>query len=372
MKENLTSDSRIRNSSSHILIYLGGEGFIQGFILDLTTDELQALSRVPLEGRSPGWFAFDKTTSSIFVADERGSHLSVFTLDRRTGSLNPKHDFEFLPRTVHISLGRRKDRTAAGPPDAYLDIYAASYELGKFARYELTSNGTLKEKRTFNFSSGAHTHSSAVDGKQGLVFVANKDEDRIVIYRSEPELMKIGEINTFDPRLLMFDSVTSLLYSVSEADEGESEVKIFAVRNEDCEVRELGCFKMSLRGSGLATDHVHGHVAASVREHGKEGVWLLPITKDGRFDINRKRVFIPVAGEEARSLDLANSGRHIVVTCNSASNENDLYIYKVDYESAAKSDQRTGAIFKKASLIHAVNAGSSRFQSQLVIDVSEN
>ncbi|RYZ76306.1 MAG: hypothetical protein EOP05_05415 [Proteobacteria bacterium] len=57
-------------------------------------------------------------------------------------------------------------------------------------------------------------------------------------------------------------------------------------------------------------------------------------------------------------------GRYIVVTCNSASNENDLYIYKADFDA--------GGGFQKATLLHAVDAGSSHYQSHLVIDLTES
>ncbi|RYZ76307.1 MAG: hypothetical protein EOP05_05420 [Proteobacteria bacterium] len=281
MTEILSAKSNHQSQSCRSLIYLGGDGFIQGFILDHGSDQLRPLPRIPFEGRKPGWFAFDRKTLAVFVADEGGSQLTELTLNPETGSLTPKNLFKFLPQAVHLSLATS---------DGELELFGASYELGRFSRYRYSQESNqaqVIEQQTVSFSSEAHTHSSAVDEKQGLVFVANKDENRIVVFARweapETDLKEIGEIKTGNPRLLVFDSVTSHLYMVSEADEGASEVKIFNVRYDQSEtdsasgrnfhVEELGSFKMGPRGSGLAIDHVHGYLAVSVREKNQEGVW---------------------------------------------------------------------------------------------------
>lgn len=348
------------------LIYLGGNGFIQGYELDHLTDQLAPLQRVSLPNQAAGWMAFDAKSTSLFVSSERGTNLAEFSLDRSSGTLSLQKNHTFLSQSVHVELSRHSGG---------FSIYGSSYNGAQFARYDFhDTDRSLTSDQTFSFASGAHTHSSTVDEVRNLVFVANKDEERIVIYHRDAlgVLTEAGVIALNDPRMVKYDRISQKLYVVTEADSGQSAVAIYSIdmTTETTRVpnvvtataQSVGSFAMGLRGSDFAINSARGFVFATVRESGREGIWALPITPTGVFDATRSNVFIPVSGPEPRSLQVSSDGTYFVVTCNRASNLEDLFIYKAAYSS-------TNAL-QRADLIHEVDAGASTFASHFMIDVN--
>lgn len=337
-------------SSSHI--YLGTTDRIKHFELRHFDDELRALDDTAIPASTPAWFVFDQLTQQVFAADSKGARLHVFDVDEQTGRLGVRATHEFLPHVVHLVLDQKLGR-----------LYAASYDNSEFASYRISRRrDELRQEFHEVMRPGVHTHSSALDRKRNLVFAANKHGNDVSVYsREEIGLRKLDEIALEDARLLLFDETVDLLYCVTEADEGSSFLKILRVErdHERVKLQEVDSFKMGLRGADLKIDHIHRLLATTVRESGKEGVWLLPLTTEGRFDPRRQRHFLPIKTKEARSLEFAGGGRYVVVTCNNASNDFDLIIYKLDYE---------GLNIVNSKIIHQVKAGPGKFPGHLVIE----
>ncbi len=338
------------------LIFLGGEGFVQSYILNHETDRLVPIELTAVSGQ-PGWIGFDRVSASLFMPDANGSTLTKAHLELATGKLSVEKVFTYLSHVVHLLLDRH---------DGLLTLYGSSYNDQRFAAHDLGADGmTLTARQSFEYSSGAHTHSSAIDADSGLMFVANKEENRVVILsRSAGLLSEVGEISIPSPRTVAFDSVFKRLYVVTEDYVSQSRVGIFDVVRAAAgvTVTERQTFYMGLRGAGLSIDHSHGFLVASVRESGREGIWALPLTADGLFDAARATKFISVSGLEARSVDVTADGRYYIVTCNDARNVEDLFIFKISYTPAGD--------IVSAPLLQAIDAGQGSFLSQLVIGTS--
>ncbi|MEK6554673.1 MAG: beta-propeller fold lactonase family protein, partial [Bdellovibrionota bacterium] len=245
-------------------------------------------------------------------------------------------------------------------------ILAASYNQGQYASYKVDFLGeAATEQQVFTYASGAHSHSSSFDKGRNLVFVANKDEHRIVIYSRDidGQLTHVGATLVGDPRMVVYDEIFDKVYLTTEANTGHSSVVIYNIQENAgvYSLIEAQAFEMGLRGSDLKIDHKHGYVAATVREAGKEGIWALPVTSAGLFDMARMNKFIPVASKEARSLAITTDGQYYVVTCNSGQNTSDLLIYKISYDSSTN--------ISASDLIQEIDLGAGGFQSHYVLSV---
>ncbi len=119
---------------------------------------------------------------------------------------------------------------------------------------------------------------------------------------------------------------------------------------------------MRRRSSDLKIDHNHNHnfLGTTVRKAGKEGLRLLPLSPAGLFDPARQPTFLDMKGIEARSLQISGDGKYDVVTCNSAQNREDLFIYKLEYS------EKSEITFSK--LIHVVDAGAGGYASNFLLD----
>lgn len=341
-------------ASAKSTILVGGTGFIKSYSLDHTTDALTESQTIPFPGQSPGWFDYDSATSTLFTADSVGGKLNILGYDSSTENLTLKKTVTFLNQVVHLDI--LKDGTD------YL-AYASGYNQGKYSKYRISSDlNNISLDSSFQYTAVAHTHSSAIDTDRNLAFVANKDENRIVIYGNASGMMQ--EMKSFivsNPRMVVYNKFYDRLFVTTEANSGFSFVKIYSIVQValDYDLKEEDSFSMGLRGSDIKIDSIHGYAVATVREAGKEGIWALPLTISGLLDSGRSPVFIPVPKVEARSLQISADGRYFIVTCNSAGNLEDLLIYKVSYDS-------TNTI-SNTTLIHSVNAGPGYFYSNFII-----
>ncbi|RYZ90751.1 MAG: hypothetical protein EOP06_07535 [Proteobacteria bacterium] len=351
MSQDIGSTGTARMTTSMILV--GGENFISSYSLNHQTDQVSFLKRTSVTGQ-PGWLAFDSVSSTVLAPDANGTALNQVQLSLADGSMKVQKVFDFLSRSVHLLLSRH---------DGILSLYGSSYSDQKYAAFDFNADQTQITKRhEFEYSPGAHTHSSSMDAKSRLMFVANKDEDRVVILSSaNDQLAEVGEISIADPRIVAFDAEFKRLYVVTEADAGQSRLQSFEITRSSGTVTVLpgASFMMGARGSGLAIDHVNGYIVASVREAGKEGLWALPVTAAGLFDATRATKFIPVKGIEARSLDITADGKYYIVTCNDSKNAEDLFVYKISYDSTHQ--------ITSTDLVQSINVGEGGFLSQLVL-----
>lgn len=334
-------------------IYAGTAGRIHAYSLDHSTDALTSLGETPTPGRTPGWFTFDAESKKVFACDASGGNLDVMAHET-SGALTIEQTLPFLGSSVHLSMSK----TNTG-----YQFYGSSYNAGEFAGYSVdlfTAASSLTS--SFTYSATAHTHSSSVDERRNLVFVANKDEERVVVYsRAGAQLTYLKEIPVGDPRIVLYDEKYDLLYVTTEANTGASEVKIYSIVSSgtDYLFGEVGNFSMGLRGSDLKLDHSHGYLVTTVRELGAEGLWALPLTTTGTFDSGRPSVFVPIAELEPRSLQLSPDGKYYVVTTNNPNNTADIIVFKIDYDA-------NGAMTSQTR-IHGIDLGAVSSPSNFMI-----
>lgn len=325
-------------------VYVGATSKIKSFRLNHETDAVVELPEIALSGQSPGWFAFDAAASRVFVADAQGGNLNSFAFDVNSGALALENTVPFLKGSVHLSL----QKTATG----YF-AQGASYGDAKFARYEISADGSASSaKNIMDYSAGAKSHSSSFDADRKLVFVSNLGQGRVVVYKdNDGDLSLLTSISVVNPRIVHYDPTFDKLYIITEAYSGNSFVKIYSISNSQqngYDFTEVASHTMALSGGDLKIDHTNGYIGATVREEGKQGVWVLPVTSAGLFDSAREKVFIPMEEFAPRSLQISSDGRYYVVACDSSKNTNDLVIFKMSYDSASK--LMTSAVLKKIDL----------------------
>jgi 6-phosphogluconolactonase (cycloisomerase 2 family) len=337
-------------------VYMGGSGRIPIYEINHETDTVTARTAAAIDGQTPGWFAYDSRSQRLLTADSGGARLNTFVVGS-DGHLTLEKAFNFLSSVVHLTAYKSGD---------LLTVLAANYDGSQFGKYDLSGDlMSIQEKKVFSYANGSHSHSTSYDSKRGLIFVANKDEGRIHIYRDVVGGAPV-ELKSFvlpDVRIVLYDAVFDRVYVTTEAYSGSSYVKIYDVSATDtsADLIEVDSHAMGLRGADLKVDHSHNYVGASVREAGKEGIWILPVTAAGRFDTIRTKIFLPITGSaEARSLQITGNGRYYILTCNNQANDADLFIFKIEYDAS-------GAITTKA-LLQQINAGASEFPSNFVLD----
>lgn len=325
-------------------LFVGATSKIKSFQLKHETDEVMELPDISLAGQSPGWFAYDPIASRVFVADAQGGNLNSFAFDIASGALQLENTIPFLKGAVHLHL----ERTTTG----YL-AQGASYGDAKFARYDVSLDGSASvAKNIMDYSPGAKTHSSSADSRRGLVFVSNLGEGRVVVYKdASSELSFLTTIPIVNPRIVYYDESYDKLFVVTEAYSGNSFVKVYAIsanQQNGYDFTEIASHAMAISGGDFKIDHKNGYVGATVREEGKQGLWVLPVNSAGVFDTSREKVFIAMEERAPRSLQISKDGRYYVIACDSPKNTNDLVIYKMTYDSASKLSGH--AVVKKIDL----------------------
>ncbi len=349
-----TQPSPVQISKS--FIYAGGSGFIQPFVFDHAAETLTPLTKQSIGSDQVGWMAYDAVESMLYVGDAGAlAHMNQISLNTSTGSLSIVRQNKFTSGATHISFSRHDGKTS---------LYCASYGNGVFEDSDLSALGAVTVAKTFTYTATAKAHSSTIDETRSLVFAALLGESRIVVYsRDAAGLTEIGDIKTPDARMVHYDAVYDRLFVVSESTDKPSTVKTFkVVRNgTSFTATEMGAFSMGFRGADFDADHVHNVVVASVRESGKEGVWVLPVTSTGDFDSSRMNRFIPTTCTEARSVKVTADGNYVVLTCSDGKNTNDVYVYRVSYDASLA--------ITSTSLVASADAGSGGFLAHFVLDV---
>jgi 6-phosphogluconolactonase (cycloisomerase 2 family) len=325
-------------------IFVGSNSKIKSFRLDHGTDTLTTLADISLPGQSPGWFAFDASSSHVYAADAQGGNLNRFSYDATSGALTLENTLPFLKRAVHLGF----QKTATG-----WNALGASYDDARFARYEISADGrTSTAKNIMEYDAGSKTHSSSFDTARGLVFVANLGEGKVVVYKDVAgDLRLVTRIPVVNPRIVMYDATFDKLYVMTEAYSDGSYLKIYGISpstQNGFDFTEIGSFKMALAGGDLKIDHVNRYIGATVREEGQQGVWAIPVTSEGLLDSQRTKIFMGIQEFAPRSLQISSDGRYYVVACDSAKNTNDLVIFKMTYD--AKSALKTHDVLKKIDL----------------------
>jgi 6-phosphogluconolactonase (cycloisomerase 2 family) len=324
-----TGSSTGTSGNNPSFLFVGAPNKIATFKIDRQTSAVSRLADTPLTGRTPGWFVYDPARSRVFVSDAYGTLLTSLAMNSTSGELVVESTSAIIANVIHFSLY---------PAANGYQMYAASYDKSLAASYTLTAEQPLAtEAGRVSFPLGTDSHSITSDRARGLIFLANKDEGMIRIYTdSGGGMVAAGTVPTAVPRIIMYDPVFNHIYLSTQSSSGNSAVSIYDV------VQVAGGYSLSLlasmpigtSGSDLKIDHSHGFVAATVREPGKEGIWLFPINKTGLFDASRKNTFIPVLQTEARSLQISNDGRYYVVSCDNAVNTAaDTLIYEISYNA---------------------------------------
>ncbi len=349
-----TPPSSVQVSKS--FIYAGSSGFIQPFVFDHATEKLTALTRLSIGNDQVGGFAYDPIESLFYVGDSGSqAHLNQISVNTSTGALSVVRQTAFTAGAIHISFSRH---------DGKVSLYGAAYGFDRFEDSTMAADHSVSLTKAFTYGTKAKPHSSTVDETRGLVFAALLGEGRIVVYsRDVNGLTEIGDIRTPDPRMVRYDAVYDRLFVVAESTTQPSTVKTFkVVRNgTGFTATEMGVFSMGFRGADFDVDHVHNVVVASVRESGKEGAWVLPVTAAGNFDSTRATRFIATTCVEARSMKVTADGNYVVLTCSSGKNIDDVYVYKVSYDASLA--------VTSTALVASADAGSGGFLSHFVLDV---
>ncbi|RYZ77230.1 MAG: hypothetical protein EOP05_02515 [Proteobacteria bacterium] len=353
--QNCTPGFVTKNSESPTsIIAVGGESIIQTFSFNHAARSLKLIETLQLTGQSPGWLAIDSVHSSLLSADSRSAKLTSYQFDTETTLLGKPRLMSIPTPSVHFEMADF---------DGSTELFTSDYT-GSFSRLSLGELGSSTAiNQTLVFANNAQTHSSALDAANNLVFVANKGEGRIVIYKLElATLSELDEISIPGPRLLKFDQVYKQLYVITEANSGSGEVASYQVIEKlgSVTVAKTGSFVIGQRGSALAIDRNHGFLIATVRESGKEEIKMFPITSAGFADANRASASIGAPCIEARSLEASSDGLFYFLTCNDSANAEDLFVFEIHFDSENN--------FTAANLVAKSEAGPGEHLSQTVFE----
>ncbi|MES2855998.1 MAG: beta-propeller fold lactonase family protein [Bdellovibrionota bacterium] len=340
--------------------FVGGVGAIKGFEIDHATDAVTSVADVSLPGQTPGWLSIDVESQSLIATDSSGPRLSILSFDTMTGALNPVRTLGSAARSDHHSLYRS---------GSSLFVYNSDYNGGKMTSIEVVGAAmdVAAITQTFTYSAGAHTHSSAIDPVRNLVFVANLDAEKIVVYSNVAGTLSFQtEVAVADPRMLVYDTNFDRLFVTTESYTGSSAVKIFSISGSGAglAIVEVGSFDLQgQRGAALKIDRSNRYAVATVREAGVEKIWSIPLTANGLIDPSRVAVSMPSVCKEARSLEISADGKYYVLVCNHATNLVDVVVRKITYG--------TDSSITSFDVIREIDTGSGTFPSSALFSVEK-
>lgn len=320
---------------SKTYFYLGRQSGIDTIRLDHALNRVVEMPQTGFYEGTPGWLEFEPTTATLFAVNaESPGSLQLYDIEAETGALIKKGDYPFYPRIVHLLV------TLDGP-DFYL--FASSYDEGSLAFFKMTTAlAAPEQKQVLSFGKIARTHSSSWDAERRLLYVANLALNRVDVLQMHNGLLDpVGEISTPSPRTVHFDPLLDKIYVLTEAEFEDSYLQCFARRDleEEYSFDLQDSLRLPQRGAALKLDHTYNYIYATAREVGKESVWCVPLTPDGRFDVMRTRLIIPLEQTEPRCLEVTADGRYLMIAANSTARQNvdvlglDLTADDISYES---------------------------------------
>ena len=312
-------------------IFVGSGNRIQSFELQ-ANGSLRRLTEFPFPGVSPGWFAFDRETSKLFVTDGLGPKLAVYDLNLQTKELRLTNVHRFVSNAVHLHL----QKSHKG-----LELAGASYDHATYGRYRANSNAeNVEYTHGIRYVGEAKTHSSSFDPRRNLVFVSNLGDNEIHVYRIDgSELIKCAGIRLPNPRIVHYDAHFDRVFVTTEAYSNKSYVKVYSIKdglNGDPGLTERSSFEMALSGGDLKINYENRYLAATVREEGREGLWLLPLNSEGHLDPSRGRHHVPIPHLKPRSLQVTSDGRHFIVACDDPKNKKDLVVIRAVFDGSGR------------------------------------
>lgn len=308
--------------------YLGSPAGISVIKLNHASGSAAFYASAAFAGQNVGWLNYDSVNQRILSVDAGAGRVQSNPYNATTGVLGNSESFLFKSGVIHTSLVPATNR--------YF-LYTSSYGRGELDLYSMTA--TLKDPQTIgpsiNYGTQAKTHSSAYDSKRKLLFVANLGLNRISIYRIDMNtgaLAPVGQHSVNSPRTVLYHPGFDKLYLATESYSGPSEMIAYSIVDNQNAVslQSEGSQAMPLSGADIKIDAVHRYAMATAREAGKESVWGMPLTIDGKKDMTRNSFSIPIDRPKPRSLEISADGQYILVAMDS-DQLNNVQIYKLNY-----------------------------------------
>lgn len=327
-------------------VLFSSNGQIQRIKIDEASGQVQTLPKLSYSSGLGGWMAYLPSQQKLFVPSESGKSLSIY--QRSGDSFQLEKTRTFSAEIVHLSLVEKEKNLLA---------LAASYNKGNASLTTLNSAGNSSAK-TIEFGR-AHSHSTAVDKKRGLVFIANLAKNQIAVLKLEERgndggdlsqnfsLRRLKDFSVPRPRMLIYQSETQMLYSVSEHQQGVGAIKGYQVTGNErsLALKEVLSQPIGLAGSDIKVNAAFGFVMALQRENGRERLVGVPLDAKGHRDLSRKAFELRVPCQQPRSLEVSATGNHIIVGCETEGTN--VLVFKTRW-SSTRNFEGAELIFKKA------------------------
>lgn len=315
-------------AASHTDFHLGSSSGLSSFSLDSIRGVAQYKSTTIFAGTSVGWLNWDAGSSQLAAVDAGGGTFQTYALDLQNGSLSAGAGTGFKSALIHTTIVSGLGRKF---------VYTSSYQRGELDLMSFSES--LGDPQVISpsvsFGAGAKTHSSAFDSKRNLLFVANLGLNRVSIFkvnRQNGTLEAAGFHSVMSPRTLVYQADYDKLYLVTEADTGASQLIAFSIQEgpSGINLASEGSLRMPLAGADLKINPIQGYAMATAREPGKESVWGMPLTDDGKKDSSRPEFSFSLDRPQPRSLELTADGLYLLVAMNSTRPDN-VQIFKLNY-----------------------------------------
>jgi|GEM_PF-5623655 len=348
----LTEASPVPQEAKAFQVLFASHGQIQRIKIDEATSQVQTLAKLSYSSGLGGWMAYSSGQKKLFVPSESGKSIAIY--QRSEDSFQLEKNQAFPAETVHLTLVEQ---------DKSLLAVAASYNKGNASVTSLSAMGNSSPS-TVEFGR-AHSHSTAVDKKRSLVFIANLAKNQIAVLKLEESsrketqqqskgetmqkfsLRRIKDFSVPRPRMLIYHPETQVLYSVSEHVQGIGAVKGYQIVGNEgsLALKEVLSQPMGLAGSDIKLSTSLGFVMALQREKGRERLVGVPLDAKGHRDLSRKAFELRIPCPQPRSLEVSPKGNHIIVGCETEGTN--VLVFKARW-NATRNFDGAELIFKKS------------------------
>jgi 6-phosphogluconolactonase (cycloisomerase 2 family) len=337
-------------------VYFGSQEGISHLKIDHSTGTVTFTGTTAFQGQNVGWLNYEPMNQKILSVDAGVGKLQTNTYDPLTGALGTAEALSIKAEVVHSSLV---------PANNKFFLYAASYDRGQLDLNTLSSNLSNPQviAPSISYGSEARTHSSAYDSKRKLLFVANLALNRVSIYRIDMvsgNLTLLSQATVTAVRTLLYHAGYDKLFVATESYAGPSQIISYSIidNQSSVQLQSEGSLNIPLSGADIKIDSVHRYALATAREAGKESVWGMPITSEGKKDTARNPLTISIDRPVPRSLEISADGQYIVVAMDSPQSNN-IQVFKLNYS--------TNLVFQSAQRIFQYSLASQGILCSLSI-----